>query len=84
MKLHILFGQRKCAYNGQYAPEALEIADENTMSDNGGWLPSKEDYYRETKEFSSLAVIVVKVPDYMIDYALAPKVVEVDGVIVKQ
>ena len=84
MKLHILFGQRKCQYAGQYAPEALEIADENTMNDNGGWLPSKEDYYEKTNEFSSLAVIVVKVPNHMIDYALAPKVVEVDGVIVKQ
>lgn len=81
MKLHILFGQRKNQYEGQHAPEALEIADEYTMSDNGGWLKDKHSCYEKTKEFSSLAIIVVKVPDHIIDYALAPKIVEVDGII---
>lgn len=84
MKLHILFGQRKCQYEGQYAPEALEIADQYTMDQNPSWLRSKKEHDYARGGFESLAIIVVKVPNHIIDYALVPKVIEVDGVIVKK
>lgn len=34
MDLHILFAQRKESYDGQYAPEALVVWDENCIEEN--------------------------------------------------
>lgn len=42
MKLYILFGQRKCTYDGQYAPEALAIADEWTMDENPDYIENEK------------------------------------------
>lgn len=82
MKLYVIFAQRKCSYEGQYAPEALEIADENTMSDNPTWLPKKLDSYRNLGEFLAVETIVVDVPYEPIRKALSECVV-VPGKIVK-
>lgn len=82
MKLHIIIGQRKCQYVGQYAPEALDIADENTMSDNPEWLESQLDGHRKTDEFSSLAVMVVQVRNADVDRLLAPRNMVVEGKVV--
>ncbi len=43
MKLYVLFGQRKCTYDGQYAPEALAIADEWTMDENPQYIGEELD-----------------------------------------
>ena len=34
MKLYIVFGQRECRYEGQYAPEAVGVVDEYCHEDN--------------------------------------------------
>jgi len=84
MKFHILVGQRKCTYPGQYAMEALEIADEWMMEENGVWLAGKKEYYEQSKEFDALAVMVVFVHDDFVKEALyPPEQPPVDGEVVK-
>ena len=72
MKLHILFGQRNCRYEGEYAPEALEIADEITMDDNSEWFEEKFEYYRDSTEFDALGVMIIKIKDDDIQKCLYP------------
>ncbi len=79
MKLHIIFGQRKCRYAGEYAPEALDIADEYTMEENPDWLSGKLKEHRDSGDFASVEVLIVRVPDKAVDDALAPRAPEVDG-----
>ena len=52
MKLHIIFGQRKCLYIGEHAAEALEIADEYTMDENPAWLAEKLAKHQKDKTFT--------------------------------
>lgn len=73
MKFHTLVGQRKCRYPGQYAPEALAVADEDTMSDNPEWMRSEKKKYADSNEFDSIAVMVIYVHDDFVDEALYPK-----------
>ena len=84
MKLHTLIGQRKCSYPGEYAPEALAVADENTMDVNPEWMESERKKYEDSGEFSSIAIIVIYVHDYFIDEALFPQPIVVDGLVIME
>lgn len=75
MKITLLLGQRECSYEGQYAPEVLEAADEYTMDENPEWIRKKFEEYRKSKEFTSLAYLNIKVPNSAIDQVLNPKVI---------
>ncbi len=79
MKLHIIFGQRKCSYEGEHAPEALDIADEYTMGCNSQWLESRLKMHREDTSFQSVEILIVRVPDKAIDDLLCPRAPEVDA-----
>ena len=84
MKFHILIGQRKCSYPGQYAPEALEVADEYTMDENPEWMGEKREEFGMTDEFDALTVMVVFVHDDFVTEALyPPKQPAIDGEVVK-
>lgn len=82
MKLYILFGQRKCTYDGQYAPEALAVADEWTMDENPDYIDEEYSKYESSKEFSSLAVVPIKVSSAEIDRRLKPDMTPVKGTII--
>lgn len=41
MTLYVLFAQRRESYSGEYAPEALAVADEYAMDDNPEWMDSQ-------------------------------------------
>jgi hypothetical protein len=83
MKLHLILGQRKCSYPGQYAPEALDVADENTMSDNPEWFSERLAMHKKEPDFTSIGVLLINVPDSAIQAALDPKVPEVDAQVVE-
>jgi len=70
MKLYILFGQRECRYDGEFAPEALEVVDEYTMDENPEWFKEKKKEYRSNSFFSSVKEIVVNVSEAEIDKIL--------------
>lgn len=60
MNVYILFGQRKCDYPGQYAPEALEVMDEFAHDENGEWLDEKLAEAEKTGEFTAVRIIRVE------------------------
>ena len=72
MIFHIMVGQRKCSYPGEYAPEALEVMDDNAMGDNEQYMIDKRKTYNDSSEFDSIVTIQVRVPDEQIDAILFP------------
>lgn len=64
---------------GEYAHEALDIADEYTMDENPDWLTGKLEEHRKDETFASVEVLIVRVPDKAIYDALSPKTPEVDA-----
>lgn len=61
MKLHVLFGQRKERYPGEYMPEALAVMDEFGQSDNPEYLDGEMKKAVANDEFESLVVVVMEV-----------------------
>lgn len=72
MKLHILFGQRKCNYPGQYAPELIAGIDEYGQNENPEYLEGEIMKAEISTEFTALAVIIISVPDSAITARLNP------------
>ena len=73
MIFNIMIGQRKCSYPGEYAPEALEVMDDDAIGDNEVYMIEKLKHYTESQEFNSIVTIRVNIPDGDIDAALFPK-----------
>ena len=63
MKLYIVFAQRKCRYEGEYAPEALHIADEYSHDENPAWIEKKLAEAEADDEFVSAAIIRIELGD---------------------
>ena len=82
MRIYMLWGQRKCDYPNQYAPELLGAVDEFTDEDNPSWLDGKLKEYFSDKEFVSVSIIRADVDDDVIDQALAIPVAKLDNVAV--
>lgn len=63
MKLHVLFGQREEAYEGQYAPEALVCWDEFGIEENPEGFENDCDTYLEEHgdKFVTTKVIQIEV-----------------------
>jgi len=59
MKLYIVFAQRKCAYEGQYAPETVAIADEYSHDCNPDYLEKELAKARDNDEFVAVELIEV-------------------------
>lgn len=78
MIFKILVGQRKEDYEGQYAPEALEVVDGYTDDENPEWIANKLKQAQLDKSFESLKVIDVKVDSKAIMAILRPNT-EVKG-----
>lgn len=72
MKIHVIFGQRHCRYEGEYAPEALEIIDEYGNDDNPGFLIDALAKHRKSNEFSAVEVVNVEVDEEKIHKILNP------------
>ncbi len=63
MKLYILFGQRPCRYEDEYAPEALIVWDEFAVDENPGGYEEALDKERAkyASEMTAMRVIAVEV-----------------------
>ena len=63
MKLHILFGQRKESYEGEFGPEVLTATDEFTLEENPDrWESELETTKRmNADEMQAMREIVVEV-----------------------
>ena len=60
-ELHVIFGQRKESYTGEYAPEALDIADEICMEENPAYLAEKLAEHQKDESFEAVEVIRLEV-----------------------
>ena len=63
MKLSVLFGQRECSYDGEFLPEALEIAGEEVIDDNPEWLEEQYDKYNNDGEFERVEWVDIHLDD---------------------
>lgn len=70
MKIYVIFAQRKCRYDGEYAPEALDVMSEFGMDENPEYLANKADEYIRSNEFVSVTIIPINVLDSDIDLRL--------------
>ena len=73
MKLKVIFGQRIERYEGQYAPEALEIMTEYDYSDNPEWLHNKLKEYTSLEEFYSVEIVDIEIDDKKLNSILYKK-----------
>lgn len=81
MIIHVLFGQRKCSYPGEYAPEVLEAVDENTQDENPEYMKKKVDEHQSSKDFTALRVLQIVVDSDEIDRLLNPPSGPVHGTV---
>lgn len=84
MNLHILMGQRKCRYEGQYAPEAIAVMDDNGYEDNPEYLDGLLQEHQDSDEFIALAIIVVNVSTQAIERRLTPQLPPIQGKVVEE
>lgn len=61
MLLHVLFGQRKEAYEGEYAPEALNVMTEYDYAENPQWLLDKLDRESKEKHWESVKIVKIEI-----------------------
>ena len=63
MKIHVLFGQRKEGYEGQYGPEVLAACDEFTVDENPeGWEETEDRALADNmNEMMAMKVIDIEV-----------------------
>lgn len=72
MKLHVLFEQRVCRFEGEYGVEALACLTEYDLEDNPDYLKKKYERYWGSKQFEALAVIDLEVSEADILKILRP------------
>lgn len=73
MNLFVLFGQRVCTYDGEYALEALACATEADMDGNPEYIPEQEAKYKASEEFDRLAVVTLNVKESDIRAIMYPE-----------
>ena len=82
MILHILMGQRKESYPGEYAPEALAVMTEYGQDENPEYMAEEKKKYRDSGEFESIAVIDFDTSDKAIMAVLRPSSKAIAAVVV--
>jgi hypothetical protein len=83
MLIKVLFAQEKESYPGEYAPTALEVVTEYDYDENPDWLDKILIKYRNTPEYTHVAVIDIEINDEDLDARLYPNETTIDGKIVK-
>lgn len=63
MEIICLFAQRKCRYDGEYAPELLAAIDEYGDDDNHGYIDEAKEKADKDNSFSFSKVITITVPN---------------------
>lgn len=61
MTVHVIFGQRKCSYPGEYAPEVIDAATQWQLEDNTEWPTTRAKEAEATGDFSTVRVLDLEV-----------------------
>lgn len=72
MKVMVLFAQRKEAYAGQYAPEALNCITESDHADNPEFITEAKAQAIASGEFEAVVIVTLNVYGPRIDALLNP------------
>ena len=83
MLIKVIFAQEVESYPEEYAPTALEVVTEYDYDENPEWLDKKLIKYRNTPEYTHVAVIDIEINDEDLDARLYPNETTIDGKIVK-
>lgn len=59
MKLYVLFQQLECSYDGEYAPEPVEVTNEYVMDENPAWMIEKIKKYEDDPMVKSVKLVEV-------------------------
>lgn len=73
MKIHILMGQRKCDFPGQYAPEARGCMDEYGNTENPDYLIDERLSAEASGDFERVVIITLDVSSAAVMSALYPE-----------
>jgi len=79
--VYILFGQRTCRYEGEYAPEVIAAADEFCHEDNPDYLNGEKEKADATKEFDRTIIVKVDLPFDMVVQVVNPQPPTITGTI---
>jgi len=75
--IYVIFAQRLEAYEGQYAPEALEVMDQYAYDENPEWLNDKLKHYRsQHNQFENVQLIRLEYYRDDVDDILRPAPVD--------
>lgn len=81
MILKVIFGQRKERYEGERAPEALDVMDEFSYEENPDWIHKRLQTHRVNPDFERFEIIDIEVPMRDILNILRPSI-KVQGKVV--
>lgn len=84
MELHVLIGQRKERYEGEYGMEALAVASDADMDGNPEYMPDQLQEHRDSGEFDALAIVTLRVSGEAVRAALYPNLEPIKAVVVPQ
>lgn len=84
MKLYILFAQHHENYEGEHAPEAVEVMDEYSYEENAEWLYAKKEEYDVQSHIRSTVIVAMEVNQDEIRKRLLPKFPEVTAKLVDE
>lgn len=59
MKLYVLFQQLECSYDGEYAPEPVEVTNEYVMGENPDYMKDKIKEYKDNPMVKSVKLVEV-------------------------
>lgn len=71
-EIKIVIAQRKCSYEGEFAPECLACMSEYAHADNPEYLHNIVSENRTINEFDAIEIITLHVDSKAIDAALFP------------
>lgn len=82
MKIFVLMGQRKCRFDGEYAPEALACMDEFGDSENPDYLEGERLAAENSGDFDRLSVVTLNVNSDSIMATLYPERSPITAIVV--
>ena len=84
MKIIVVIAQRKCRYEGEYAPEALACISEYGQEENPDFITDTLSENRNCEEFDAVEPVCFEVDGKAIDAALFPNRNPIKAEIVKE
>ncbi len=79
MKVHVLFGQRKERYLGEYPPEALACATEADFDENPAYLRDELTKHQTSGDFESVRIVDLNINGAKLMELLRPPAVSLDA-----